>query len=92
MNFEKSRECNCEGCDEKDEYFKLENGFRRDIKKGTCSEMYFEKYFLVLRYPKSCKVKLWVKRMGTSGCKMGLGGTLRKELVLKCLLKSIASC
>jgi hypothetical protein len=30
--------------------------------------------------------------MGTSTCKMGLGGTLRKELVLKCLLKGIASC
>jgi hypothetical protein len=57
---------------EKDECFKLENGFRRDIKKGNCSEMPFEKYFLVLRYPKSCKVKLWVKRMGTSSWKMGL--------------------
>jgi len=43
---------------EKDKYFKLENGFRRDIKKVTCSEMVFEMYFLVLRYPKSCKVLL----------------------------------
>jgi hypothetical protein len=24
---------------EKDKYFKLENGFRRDIKKVTCSEV-----------------------------------------------------
>jgi hypothetical protein len=31
--------------------------------------------------------------MGTSTCKMGLGGTLKNELVLKCLFKSIAwSC
>jgi hypothetical protein len=63
---------------EKDGYFNLENGFRRDIKKGTCSEMPFEKYCLVLAHSKSCKVKLCVKRMGTSICKMGLGGTLRK--------------
>jgi len=34
---------------EKDKYFKLQNGVRRDIKKVTCSEMVFEKYFLVLR-------------------------------------------
>ena len=45
--------------------------------------MPFERYFMVLRYPKSCKVKLFVKWMGTSSCKMGLEGTLRKELVLK---------
>jgi hypothetical protein len=41
---------------EKDKYFKSENGFRRDIKKVTCSGMVFEKYFLMLRYPKSCRV------------------------------------
>ena len=46
----------------------------------------------MLWYAKSRKVKLWVKRMSTSTCKMGLGGTLRKELVLKCLFKSIAWC
>ena len=55
--------------------------------KRSCSEMPFEKYCLVLRYPKSCKVKLWVKKMGTSSCKMGLGWILRKEVALKCLLK-----
>jgi hypothetical protein len=77
---------------EKDGYFKLENGLRRDIKKGTCSEMLFERYFLVLGYPKSCKVKLWVKRMDASSWKIGLEGTLRKELALKCLLKSISWC
>jgi len=70
----------------------LENGFRRDIKKGCCSEMPFERYILVLRYPKSCKVKFWVKWMDASTCKMVLGGTLRKELALKCLLKSISWC
>jgi len=42
--------------DEKNKYFKSENGFRMDIKKVTCSEMVFERYFLVLRYPKSCMV------------------------------------
>jgi hypothetical protein len=71
---------------EKDEYFKLSNWFRRDIKKRTCSEKYnkaFEKYCLVLGYTKSHKVKLWVKRVSTSTCKTGLGETLRKELVLK---------
>ena len=60
----------------KDKYFKLENGFRSDIKKVTCSEMVFEKYFLVLRYSKSCKVQLRVKKISTSSWKMGLGGTL----------------
>jgi hypothetical protein len=60
--------------------------------RTTCSAMSFEKYCLVLWYSKSCKVMLWVKRMGTSTCKMGLDETLRKELVLKCLLKSIAWC
>jgi hypothetical protein len=75
---------------EKDGYFKLENRFRRDIKKRTCSEMPFEKYCLELGHSKSSKIKLWVKRMGTSTCKMDLGRSLRKELVLKCLLKSIA--
>jgi hypothetical protein len=54
--------------------------------------MPFEKYCLVLGYSKSCKVNLWVKKIGTSSCKMGLGWTLRKELVLKCPLKSIAWC
>jgi len=72
---------------EKDKYFKLENRFRRDIEKITCSEMPFEKYCLVLGHSKSCKVKLWVKSTGTSTCKMGLGGTLRKELVVKCIEK-----
>ena len=37
----------------------------------------------MLGYAKSRKVKLWVKKMSTSTCKIGLGGTLRKELVLK---------
>ena len=54
--------------------------------------MPFEKYYLVLEHSKSCKVKLWVKRMSTSTCKMGLGVILRKELVVKCLLKSIDWC
>jgi hypothetical protein len=43
----------------------------------------FEKYCLVLGYSKSHKVEFWVKRMSTSSCKIGLRGTLRKELVLK---------
>jgi len=47
-------------------------GLERDIKKGTCSEMPFERYFLMLRYPKSCKVKSWVKRKDASSWKMGL--------------------
>ena len=49
-----------------------------DIKKKTCSEMSFEKYFLVLWYAKDCKVKLCVKKISTSSWKIGLEGTLRK--------------
>jgi len=52
-----------------------------NIKKRCCSEMSFERYFLVLGYPKSCKVKLWVKRKDASTYKMGLERTLRRNLL-----------
>jgi hypothetical protein len=54
--------------------------------------MPFEKHCLVLEHSKMQYSKVVVKSMGTSTCKMGLGGTLRNELVLKYLLKSIARC
>jgi hypothetical protein len=37
----------------------------------------------VLGNSKSHKVELWVLLMSTSSCKIGLGGTLKKEFVLK---------
>jgi hypothetical protein len=68
---------------EKDEYFNLQKWLKRDIKKGTCSEMIELLNYLVLGYSKSHNVMLWVIMMSTSNCNIGLGGILRKELVLK---------
>ena len=39
--------------------------------------MPFEKYCLELGHSKSCKVKLWVKRMDASTCKIGLEGNIK---------------